>query len=192
MPQHREDDFYEIAGHQQDKRERERASKLLIRTGFTAISPLVIVWIIYMIPHSMETKKTSFARFSEPTEKSIEDRALSLRVLSSKRQQEVDSRFFLNSKPRDGFVFQVVEVELQNPTDNPQKVTPFSFGVFTKDGTLYRTHIATHNHPKRLKTSTLDPREKTRGIIVFQLPITAHPKSIEIMAAGGPRGRSNL
>lgn len=192
MQQNSPEDFYEIAGHQQDKKERERASKLLIKSGAAILGPIFLIIILVNIPSAIVNKKENFARFDSSADRRSDLQPVSIRVLSSKRTEEVDSRFFMTAKARENFIFQVIDIEIHNNTKDDQQLSPFMFGLYGHDGSLTRPHIATHNHPERLKATTLKPDEKIQGYIIFQVPLKSRSSRVELMAAGGSRGSSRL
>jgi len=174
---------FETAGHQVDWEYRKRAGQMVISaTGFGFLT-LLLCTALFFVPRVLKERKSSFGQLPGTEREQTHQGRISLRVHNVTRERKVPGQLFMSVTARDGFQFLVMDISVQNRASEPFQFNPLAFGLYTGDGTLYRTAFSTHHHPKGLDSQKIKPGERIQGVVLFQIPTASVLDSLELMGA---------
>ncbi len=176
---------FEVAGAQMDWEYRKRATQIAVSVAGIVTVVAIAFTLVLMLPQANKAKKTTFGQMQRSNTPVIEKHRnkVLLRIHSMNRETEVRGQFFLQNKARDGFSFVLIDLTITNKSGVRFPVNPFDFRLYNKDGSQYRAALATKSHPEGIEGKSLSPNASLRGILVFQVPQSARPDSLELMGA---------
>lgn len=174
---------FETAGYQTDWEHRKKATQVVISTVGLGFVALVFCTALFFVPRAFKERKSSFGQLQTSERKQPFRDRIVLRVHSLRREQKVPGQLFTSVKARTDFHFLVAEITIINRARENFTFNPLSFGIYTEDGTLYRTAFNTHHHPKGLRTQKIKPSEQVRGVVLFQIKNGSSLDSLELMGA---------
>jgi hypothetical protein len=106
-----------------------------------------------------------------------------LRLLERKSLEKID-KWFLTRKPKPGFVFFAVKVEIANLGGEPFRLNPYTLHLFS-ERTRYFPHLDWRSLDDPLANRLLAPGGKMQGWTVYELPKGENPLELHLSGVVG-------
>ena len=176
---------FELMGYQEDIQQDQKTLKQLASIFGGLIAITVFSLVILHFKDASSVHKDMMARKGVDSQKKVFLGNLSLKVLGTQKIDVLESMFG-NTNAKKGFRFFVVHVRITNNATENFRISPYGLAVFTDDGKRYNPHVGTAKLPNAMTGSSLEPQASIEGDFLYEIPIQAKPKSLEIKSYNGP------
>lgn len=181
---------YEAAGAQCDGKQYQAVLRRTLTQATLVGLVLAIVTFGVVFRGSLSTEKEGFAQFKPPNEQTPRD-AVSLSILEAKRLEALEGWLF-STHARANYIFVTVKVRVRNTGRDNYRLDPFGFSVFTNDGGRINASLKTRQINDALSAQVLGPAEQVEGFVVFEVPKSVRPSTIQIGGGAGIVAKANL